>query len=171
MALQKRIVRLLDEEVVINPNDLLFDDRTLNQFFERVSGRIDYIGRCHADAQHISLRREQEYEQMWLGLYKRYRLGESKCAEKTSELLAKGDDAVQKAKQEYIEAKHTRDLLYAHLQALNAAREDAHNRGHFIRKEMDKLHSDIMLTPEQQSRRVEVPTATEDDINSVTGEI
>lgn len=161
MGLEKRSIMLLSEEVVIDPADLLFDDRTLNQFFERVSGRIDYIGRCHADAQCITLKKEQEYKQLFLAKFKFYRIGTdggTKLAEKTAEMLAKADVDVQKAESVWINARHNKDLLHAHLQALNAARGDASQRGHFIRKEMDKLHRDIY-------------EPSNDDINAVTGEI
>jgi hypothetical protein len=47
-------------------------------------------------------------------------------------------------KERVINAKYTKDRIYAHLNALNSAREDAHNRGHMLRKEMAKLNMDIL---------------------------
>ena len=59
-------------------------------------------------------------------------------------MYAKGSDEVQKYKKALIESKHIKDILYHHLQSLNSGREDAHNRGHMLRKEMDKLSNEFL---------------------------
>ena len=55
-------VKVGESVVEINPDDLKFTDATINLFFERISGKIDYIGRCLANAQRICSLIEQKTE-------------------------------------------------------------------------------------------------------------
>jgi hypothetical protein len=64
-------------------------------------------------------------------------------SDRTAELFAEGEASIVNLKRFVINCRYNKDRLYSHLQALNAAREDAHNRGHMLRKEMDKLNMDI----------------------------
>lgn len=126
----------------LNPNDLKFSDATLNSFFERISGVIDYIGAGLAKAtMHHSLL-EHKCKQTFIQKFREFK--EAGKSDKTAELSAEGEAEVSALKKLAIEAKYHRDLLYSHLQALNSAREDGHNRGHMLRKEMQKLNMDIM---------------------------
>jgi hypothetical protein len=138
---EKREIKLGNEAVVMDPQDLRFTDRTLNEFFERVSGRIDYIGRALADAEALYLMREQEVESLFADKF-RYWKEEGK-SDKTAEMYAKGEQMLKDAKVASKAARHNKTLLYNHLQALHAAREQANNRGHFMRKEMEKINTGI----------------------------
>jgi uncharacterized coiled-coil DUF342 family protein len=57
----------------------------------------------------------------------------------TAKVHSENDQLHQQLIDKSIEIKYVRDQLQYHLNALNAAREDAHNRGHMLRKEIDKL--------------------------------
>lgn len=136
-----RTLNINGDDVVIDPANLRFNDATLNQFFEHVSGYVDYYGQKLADAKHATLRAEQIHERLYIEKFKQYR--EEGKSEKTSELYAKAEPEVIRAKEIVVESKYKSDCLYSHLSALNHAREDAHNRGHFLRKEMDKLNMEV----------------------------
>jgi hypothetical protein len=136
-----RQIKIGEEVVNLDPNDLKFTDRTLNDFFERIGGRIDYIGRAHADAQALHRLREQAEQALFFAKFKYWKV-EGK-SDKVSELFAKADEEVQAARTETIATQHRKDLLYQHLQALNTCRQDAHQRGHFLRAEMKHLNMDI----------------------------
>jgi paraquat-inducible protein B len=135
-------VKVGESVVEINPDDLKFTDATINVFFERISGKIDYIGRCLANAQRICSLIEQKTEFSFINEFKKCK--EEGKSDKSAELYAKGSDEVQKYKKALIESKHIKDILYHHLQSLNSGREDAHNRGHMLRKEMDKLSNEFL---------------------------
>lgn len=141
-------VKVGETIVEINPDDLRFTDATINVFFEKISGKIDYIGRCLANAQRICSLVDQKAEFAFINEFKKSK--EEGKSDKSAELYAKGSDEVQKYKKASIEAKHIKDILYHHLQSLNAAREDAHNRGHMLRKEMDKLSNEFMKPHENE---------------------
>jgi hypothetical protein len=134
-------IRLGDQEWTIDSRDLNFTDATLNTFFEKVGSIIDYVGAGHALSMKELALAELEYKKKYIEKFKD--LKDQGKSDKTAELSAEGDQESIDLKKQAIEAKYNKDRLYAHLSALNAAREDAHNRGHFIRKEMDKLNMDI----------------------------
>lgn len=128
-------VNVGDEVFTLDLADLKFTDATLNEFFERIAGRIDYVGRAVATAtRHHSLV-VQEGERQYLRKYKEFK--EDKASDKTAEMFAKADPLYQELQVKAIDAKYLQNQLYHHLSALNSALENAHNRGHMLRKEME----------------------------------
>ncbi len=163
---KKRVINLGGDEVILDPQALKFSDPTLNQFFEVVSGYCDYYGQKLADANLSVARAEQLFERLYIEKFKEFREGsngDSGKSEKTSELYAKAESEVVKAKTAVHETAHKRDSILNFLKALNAARDDAHNRGHFLRKEMDKLNMDVRGVTYEMSRTEDPPALTQDD--------
>ena len=146
---QKRVITLDGENIILDPNNLKFSDPTLNQFFELVSGFCDYYGQKLADANRAVSRAEQLYDRLYIEKFRSFR--EDNKSEKTSEFYAKAEAEVVKAKTAVHEVTHKRDSIWNHLKAMNAAREDAHNRGHFLRKELDKINMEVRATYETQA--------------------
>jgi hypothetical protein len=134
-------VKIGDEVWELNTDSLMFSDGTLNQFFERVSGTIDYVGAGLAKANLWHSLLDHQCKQKYIEKFKEFK--ENGKSDKTAELSAEGDGDVSELRKRVIEARYAKDLLHSHLNALNCAREDAHNRGHMLRKEMDKLNMDI----------------------------
>jgi len=132
-----------DQNFEIDVDNLKFSDATLNQFFEKISGITDYVGAALAEStrQHSLL--EAKYKQEYIRKFKEYK--EDGKSDKTSELYAEGDPDVALIKEAVINAKYVKDRLYAHLSALNNSRDDAHNRGHMLRKEMEKLDMEVRM--------------------------
>lgn len=140
--MNKKTVKVGNQEIILDSDDLKFTDATLNIFLEKISGRIDYVGQNLANAQRIVNMVEQKYDFAFVTAFKKIK--EDGKSDKTAELYAKADDEVQRLKMMLIEAKYNKDLIYNHLQALNSSREDAHNRGHMLRKEMEKLSNSFL---------------------------
>lgn len=132
-----------EQNFQIDSDNTKFSDATLNSFFERISGITDYVGSALAEAtrQHSLL--EAKYKQEYIAKFKFFK--EEGKSDKTSELYAEGDPDVALIKEAVINAKYVKDRLFAHLNALNNARDDAHNRGHMLRKEMDKLDMEVRM--------------------------
>ena len=163
---QKRTFNLDGDDIVLDPANLKFSDPTLNQFFELVSGFCDYYGQKLADANRAVARAEQLYERLYIEKFKEFREGcngESGKSEKTSELYAKAETEVTKAKTAVNETVYKRDSIWNHLKALNAAREDAHNRGHFLRKELDKLGMEVRSTTYDMAHEGETPASSSEE--------
>jgi hypothetical protein len=137
----KNNITIGDELWEIDTDNLRFSDATLNPFFERVSGIIDYVGAGLAKANYYYTAMEHQHKQRFIQKFKEFK--EQGKSDKNAELSAEGDPEVSELKLRAIDSKYKKDLLYSHLQALNCAREDAHNRGHMLRKEMAKLNMDI----------------------------
>ena len=89
-------VKVGESVVEINPDDLKFTDATINVFFEKISGKIDYIGRCLANAQRICSLIEQKTDLSFINEFKKGK--EEGKSDKSAELYAKGSDEVQKYK-------------------------------------------------------------------------
>ncbi len=135
--------RIGEQNFEIDSDNLKFSDATLNSFFEKISGITDYVGSALAEAtrQHSLL--EARYKQDYIAKFKHFK--EDGKSDKTSELYAEGDPDVALIKEAVINAKYVKDRIFAHLNALNNARDDAHNRGHMLRKEMDKLDMEVRM--------------------------
>ena len=131
-----------DQTFILDTSNLKFSDPTLNQFFENISGIIDYIGVAHAESMRQHSLLEHQYKQLFIEKFREFK--EAGKSDKVSESYAEGCIEVSMLKERVINAKYTKDRIYAHLNALNSAREDAHNRGHMLRKEMAKLNMDIL---------------------------
>ena len=86
---------------------------------------------------------EYEYDILFSSSYERSK--EEGCTDKLAEANAKKDTNTCEAKKEIIGAKHKVTLLKQHLKAWDKAHENAMSRGHMVRKEMDKLHTDIVF--------------------------
>ena len=141
--MQSENFKIGDQTFEIDTQNLKFSDVTLNSFFEKISGITDYVGSALAEASRQHSLLENSYKQAYISKFKEFK--EAGKSDKTSELYAEGDADVALIKEQVINAKYIKDRLYAHLGALNNARDDAHNRGHMLRKEMDKLDMEVRM--------------------------
>jgi hypothetical protein len=103
----------------------------------------DYFSQKLAEAEAILSYKEYEYDILFSASYEKSK--EEGCTDKLAEANAKKDVSVCEAKREIIGAKHKVTLLKQHLKAWDKAHENAMSRGHMVRKEMDKLHTDIVF--------------------------
>lgn len=131
------------QAVEINSEDLRFSDATLNTFFEKISSITDYVGAALAEANRQYSLSEHRYKQEYIRKFREFK--EAGKSDKTSELYADAEADVVLFKEASINARYLRDRLLAHLNALNNARDDAHNRGHMLRKELEKLNMTVAL--------------------------
>lgn len=152
---QKRTIHIGDQEVVLDPDLMKFNEVTLSSFLESEAGWYDYFGQKLADAEYVMQRMESHHDVMYSERFKEFKEGGK--SDKMAESCARADEDVEKAYQTFIGAKHKVRLLQNHLRAWDRAHENAQSRGHFLRKEMDKLRTDIMKEQsylEQQVERV-----------------
>lgn len=132
----------LGEEIVILDADLMkFNEHTLSHYMETESGWYDYYGQKLALAEYIMQKLELSYDVMYGERFKEHK--DNGCTEKLAEANSKSDSDVVRAKKEYLEAKYHVRLLQNHIRAWDRSHENAQSRGHFLRKEMDKLGKDI----------------------------
>ena len=136
-------VKIGNQEIVLDNSRLAFNEVSLNAFMENLALWYDYFSQKLAEAEAIMAYKEYEYDILFSASYERSK--EDGCTDKLAEANAKKDANVCEAKKEIIGAKHKVTLLKQHLKAWDKAHENAMSRGHMVRKEMDKLNTDIVF--------------------------
>lgn len=130
-----------DRKVSIDPENLRFDEMSLNQYIQTEGGYFDNFGAFLALAEKFLQRAEMQYEKV-----KNERFIEHKDngdAVALAEARAETDPIVVELKDRCVEAKYKVARLKRHLLAWDKNHDNAQSMGHMLRKEMDKLHSDI----------------------------
>lgn len=138
---EARTIKIGDRDVVLDPQRLKFNETTLSEYIESEAGWVDHFGSCLADAEYIHQRLELEYDTLYAERFKERK--ENGDTDKLAEANTKADPDVETAKKNAMLAKHKVRLLQQHLRSWDRAHENAQSRGHFLRKEMDKLNKDI----------------------------
>lgn len=131
------------QDIIIDNSRLAFNEASLSNFMENLALWYDYFSQKLADAEAILAFKEYEYDVLFSASYEKSK--EEGCTDKLAEANAKKDPNVCEAKKEIIGAKHKATLLKQHLRSWDKAHDNAMSRGHMIRKEMDKLHTDIVF--------------------------
>lgn len=136
-------IKVGGQEIVLDNSRLSFNEVSLNTFMENLALWYDYFSQKLAEAEALLAYKEYEYDVLFSGAYEKNK--EAGATDKLAEANAKKDSEVCEAKKEIIAAKHKVTLLKQHLKSWDKAHENAMSRGHMVRKEMDKLNTDIVL--------------------------
>jgi hypothetical protein len=136
-------IKIGGQDIVLDNARLSFNEISLNNFMENLALWYDYFSQKLAEAEAILAYKEYEHDVLFASSYEKSK--EEGCTDKLAEANAKKDANVCEAKREIIGAKHKVTLLKQHLKAWDKAHENAMSRGHMIRKEMDKLNTDIVF--------------------------
>lgn len=123
----KTVVKIGNQDVVLDTDRLRFDETTINVFMDNLAVWYDYFSQRCAEAEIL-------YDKAY-----------SKAFEEAKDEGATEKLAEAKAKQEAAGHKLKWLQLKAHLRAWDRAHDNAQSRGHMIRKEMDKLNTEIMF--------------------------
>lgn len=136
-----RTIDLVDEVVVLDPARLSFNDSTLSLFMEELSIWYDYFSSKTAKAEELYVNIESEKEMKY---YEHF------LKAKTDGLPDKAAEAYARTQLEVKQLQVSENKLSSALKqlkeftkSLDKAHSMAQNRGYMIRKEMDKLNSDI----------------------------
>jgi hypothetical protein len=133
-----------EEEVTLDAERLKFNEISLTDYIEQEAAWFDYFGCKLAECEYLMQRREMEYESAYSQKFKEFKEEGGKASDKMAEANAKLTPDVESAYKEYISAKYKVRLLQQHLKAWDKCHENAQSRGHFLRKEMDKLNNVIL---------------------------
>lgn len=131
----------------IDPQNLKFNEATLNEYIQKEAGYYDNFGSHLAMAEKLLQREEMLHEKMYSD-----RFAEAKdngASDKKAEAIAKGDSEVVILKENIIEAKYKVQRLRRHLYAWDKNHDNAQSLGHMLRKEMDKLNAEIFSRNKQ----------------------
>ena len=155
-------IKVGGQDVVLDNSRLAFNEISLSNFMENLALWYDYFGQKLAEAEAILSHKEYEYDVLFASSYERSK--ESGCTDKLAEANAKKEPDVCDAKKEIIAARHKVTLLKQHLKAWDKAHENSTSRGHTIRREMDKLSTDIVFRSKDDSFR-----SRDDAVSDIVG--
>lgn len=130
-------IKLGEEEVELNPENLKFSDANLNDYLKTSAATLAYYNEKHAMAQYISGIRDDKAEEVYERKFKEAK--ENGATEKLANAVASTDADVLEAKKKARASKYHSALLYGYIRALDRANTNAINLGYNIRKEMDKM--------------------------------
>lgn len=139
--MEKVTIKVNGRDLVLDPENMRFNEFTLSEYMDKEYAWIDYFGKQLELANKELSLAELEHETKLNEVY----------------ILAKdagGSDPYSKAKAQshpdvvdmhkrVIERKEAVGLLKQHLRAWDKNHDNAQNRGHTLRKELDKLNRDI----------------------------
>ena len=136
-----RTVKLGDEEIVLDPKKLQFNDASLGQFMEQTSIWYDYFSSKGAKAEELMVEAETKHEALYLAKFNEGK--QSGTSDKGADAYARVDCSVQTLQAEVNHYKSAVKQLKEYLKSFDKAFSMAQNRGYMLRKEMDKLNADI----------------------------
>jgi len=139
-------VTVQGREIVLDPKNMKYNENSLGDYMSQEYGWVDYLGKQLEYAQKEVLLADIEADRL-LGL--RYMEAKDKGqSEGYSKAFANSSDDVVAARKYLAERKEVVGHIKAHLKAFDKNHENAQNRGHTLRKELDKLNRDIYVSPE-----------------------
>jgi len=146
--LEKVTVQVRGKPVCLDPDNMKFNEITLSDYMDKEYGWIDYFGKQLEFANKDALDAEILYEAEFATKYVAAKdLGGT---ENYSKQVAAADQTVTALRKDLAIKKETANLIKAHLKAWDKNHDNAQNRGHTLRKEMEKLNRDIYKgTPQQ----------------------
>lgn len=144
--IEKVTIQVRDQTIVLDPLNMKYNENSLADYMSREYGWIDYLGKQLEFAQKEVLLAEVDADAQYS-----LRFMESKDSgnsDNYAKAYALAHVDVVAAKKKIIDKKEVVGHLKAHLKAWDKNHENVQNRGHTLRKEMDKLHRDFYQTPE-----------------------
>jgi hypothetical protein len=128
-------------DVLINPENLRFDEATLSHYIQNEGGYYDNFGHYLALAERNLQNKENQYEKIYCERFVEFKeLGSS---DKLAEAKAKADLSVNSLKEEIFQARYAVNRLKNHLKAWDKNHDNAQSMGYMLRKQMDRLNNDI----------------------------
>lgn len=145
--IQKVTVEVTDRKtgvkqtIVLDPENMKYNENSLADFMNKEYGWIDYLGKQLEFAQTEVLYAEIELEAIESRKFMEAKdLGNS---DNYAKAYTAANQEVIEAKKNVVAKKEIVGHLKAHLKAWDKNHANAQNRGHTIRKEMDKLNRDF----------------------------
>jgi hypothetical protein len=128
-------------EIVLDPSNMKYNENNLPEYMGKEYGWVDYLGKQLEHAQKEALNAEVDADAAYS-----LKFMESKDAgnsDNYAKAYASAHVDVVAARKHVNDRKEVVGHIKAHLKAWDKNHENAQNRGHTLRKELDKLNRDI----------------------------
>jgi len=148
-------------EVNLNPDQLTFDEASLNKHLQEEATWYNYYGQKLADAESYLQWYETQYDEIYADRFRGFK--EDGGSDKLAEAKSKSDPKVVDAKKKVIAGKRAVKKLQLFLKAMDKAHDNAMSYGHMLRREMDKIQPRIMtkVDPDLERKVDEVVKAVD----------
>ena len=134
-------LKFCEFDVIIDPENLRFDESTLSHYIQNEGGYYDNFGHYLALAERNLQNKESQYEKIYCERFVEAKeLGSS---DKLAEAKAKADPDVSTIREEIFDARYVVNRLKNHLKAWDKNHDNAQSMGYMLRKQMDRLNGDI----------------------------
>lgn len=139
--IEKITVNVLGKDVILDPNNMHYNENSLGEFMSKEYAWVDYFGKQLEFAQKEAMLADIEAEAIYS---KKFMLSKDDGnSDNYAKAFALSDNDVIEAKKRHIERKEVVGHIKRHLTAWDKNHDNAQNRGHTLRKEMDVLSRDI----------------------------
>ena len=131
------------QTVIIDPKNLRFDEATLSIYIQHEAAYYDNFGGALAWAERYLQKKENLHDKVYFERFVEAK--ESGGSDRLAEAKAKSDPTVTVLNEEVAHAKYIVNRLKQHLRAWDKNHDNAQSMGHMLRKQMDKLNSEINI--------------------------
>lgn len=157
-----RIVNIDGVDVELDPKRLCFSDASLPKFMEELSLWYDYYSSKSVKAEEILANFETRQKTAY---FTRFIEGKREVgSDKAAEAFAKTHPEVVALNEAVDKAASNVNQMKEYIRALDKAHQMGQNRGHMIRKEMDKLNANYYNNSNQDSQE---STSVEAQLNAI----
>lgn len=136
------VVIVRGKKVCLDPDNMKFDELSLSNYITYEYGWVDYFGKQLEFAQKDLQLMKIDYDKLYSEVYDKQK-SNGKCTENQAKARALADDDVVALRQRIADQDEVVGLIQRHLRAWDRNHDNAQSRGHFMRKEMDKIHKEI----------------------------
>lgn len=130
-------------EVVVEPENLRFDETSLNSYIQTEGSYYDYYGASLSLAEKNLQNKELMHEKLFNERFVEAK--ENGDAVALAEAKAKLDPVVVDLRSDVIDAKYIVTRLKQHLRAWDKNHDNAQSLGHMLRKQLDKINDDSII--------------------------
>jgi len=134
-------VKVQGKEVELNPANMRYNENNLPDYMSKEYGWVDYLGKQLELAQKEALNAEVDADALFS--LKFLEAKDAGNSDSYAKAFANANVDVVNAKKLVNERKEVVGHIKAHLKAWDKNHENVQNRGHTLRKELDKLNRDI----------------------------
>lgn len=137
----KEKFKIMDREFVLDPELFKFNEYTLNQYLQKEAGYYDHFCQALAMAEKMLQIVEMQHDEVYYRHFSKYK--EEGYSIPLSEAKANMEPEVKKSKMALIEWRYRVQRIKLYLKSWDKNHENAQSLGHMVRKQMDKLNTDI----------------------------
>lgn len=149
--IEKITIEVRGKKVILDPENMKFNENTLAEYMNQEYGWIDYFGKQFEYAQKELALAEIEFD--FIFSKKCIEIKDSGTSDAYAKCAALANEEVKNAKIKVADRREAVGHLRAHLKAWDRNHENVQNRGHSLRAEMKTLNREIYMSTEEESEK------------------